>query len=214
MRCQQFLNTIQGCVANGTINGPRAAVLAQNPNIRGGWEGWLQAEIAHGFLNIAGNWTCDREWPYPSTNAANPYLTYTTAGGPAWGVSNNANAAARADFYLRRNVGVADDAYIELKCILPAHVTPIQDAWNRFNADVVKQQTLRVGNPGLNYVSLLAIFGTFQAADVAGPNPNLGWYWAGGRTAYAYDVANNQVTTLANVAQGGVPRLFIVAVSV
>ncbi|CAO3373066.1 hypothetical protein [Azospirillum argentinense] len=213
MRCQQLLTTIQGCIANGTTNGARAAVFAQNVNIRGGWEVWLQLEIAHGFLNIAGNWTCDREWPYPSTNAAAPFLTYTAAG-PAWGTTANPVAAARADFYLRRTVGMADDVYIELKCINPTHATPLQDAWNRFHGDVVKQQTLRGGNAGLNYVSILATFGAFQAADVAGPNPNLGWYWAGGRTAYAYDVANNQITTLANVAQGGAPRLFLVAVSV
>ncbi|MDQ2104619.1 hypothetical protein [Azospirillum isscasi] len=212
MRCQQLLNTIQGCINNGTTNGPRATVFAQNANIRGGWEVWLQLEIAHGFLTVAGNWTCERERPYPSTNAGNPYLTYA-AGGPAWGVTNNINAAARADFYLHRNAGVADDAYIELKCISPTNANPIQDAWNRFQADIVKQQTLRGGNAGLNCISVLATFGTFQAADVAGANPDLGWFWAGGRTAYVYDVANNQVSTLQNVAQGGAPRLFLVAVS-
>ncbi|QCO14706.1 hypothetical protein D3869_05415 [Azospirillum brasilense] len=213
MRCQQLLNTIQGCIANGTTNGARAAVFGQNANIRGGWEVWLQLEIAHGFLTIGGNWTCDREWPYPSTNAGAPFLTYAAAG-PAWGTTANPVAAARADFYLRRAAIPADDVYIELKCINPTHATPLQDAWNRFNADVVKQQTLRGGNAGLNYVSLLASFGTFQAGDVAGPNPALGWYWGGGRSAYVYDMVNNQVSTLANVAQGGAPRLFLVAVSV
>ncbi|WP_454018843.1 hypothetical protein [Azospirillum sp. Marseille-Q6669] len=217
MRCQQLLNTIQAEFNNGNINLQRADVFAQNANIRGGWEVWLQLEIAHGFLNIPGNWTCEREQPYPSTNGGNPFLSYTAVG-PAWGVSANRRAAARADFYLCRNAGIADDVYIELKCINQTHANPIHDAWGRFEADIIKQQTLRLGNAGLNYVSMLATFGIFQQADVGGGNPTLGWFWAGGRTAYVYDVfnnqVNNQVTTLANVAQGGAPRLFLVAVSV
>lgn len=208
MRAQNFLQTIlDGYNINQSINLPRAATLAQSQSIRGGWEVWLQLEIAHCFLQSVGNWLCERERAYPATQA-NTYLT------PAGGLTNTLNSAAKCDFYLRRTQGISDDTHVELKCISQTSANPIADAWNRFGQDVLKQQTLKGANATLNGISVLATFGTFQQADVAGPNPALGWCWAGNRSAYALDPANNRVSTLQNVMQGGGARLFLVAVSV
>lgn len=217
MRAQNFLNTL--LAAHGAnaanLNLARAATLAQNANLRGGWEVWLQVEIAQCLMTYQANWACVREAPYPSfNNALNPYLTY--GAGVGAGVTANANAAARCDFFLRRAVpnAIADDTYLELKVISAAAANPLNDAWGRFAADINKQAALAGLNNTLNCISLLATFGTFNPGDVAGPNPSLAWCWAGGRSAYVFDPTNAAVTTLQNVSQGGGNRLFLVAVSV
>lgn len=215
MRCQQLLTTIEDAFNHGYINLERASVFARNDRIRGGWEVWLQLEIAHAFLHADGNWTCEREQPYPSTSQRRQFLTYSAVAGVA-GTATKRNAAARADFFLHRTQGMADEAYIELKCINATRNNAVLNAWGRFEADVVKQQILTASNGNLNCISVLATFGTFNQADIN----SLAWFMQGGRRAYVYDVFNNnynqnsRVTTLANVATGGLDRLFLVAVSV
>ncbi|MCB8836507.1 hypothetical protein [Aurantimonas sp. VKM B-3413] len=214
MRVQPFLTTILQAYQDNPryIDLDKASYFASTVQLRGGWEVWLQLEIASVFMQASqGSQTCDREYPYPAQGGG--YLAYNAANG-AVTVVPNANAASRCDFFLHRTAGMADDTYLELKCILAAGPDPLNNAWNRFHADVAKQQALQNANGGLNCISLLATFGTFTDPQVKGPSPSLGYFWSGGRTAYVIDLANLAVTTLANVATGGAARFFLVGVSV
>ncbi len=199
MRAQPLLNFLRQ-----NYNPAVAANLANNPNINGGWEVWLQVEIALAFVNQGGQRVCVREEPYPSGQLPNRWVTYLA---PNAGTSANAAQAARCDFYLHRPAlpnQQLDDTYVELKCINPNAANPLADAWNRFNADITKIRAIGQVNPLLNGIALLATYGTFTV-----PLPQFN----GGVTAYVWDPANNVVTTMAGVALNGANRFFIVAVS-
>jgi hypothetical protein len=209
VRVQPFLNELVG------LPFAKASVFANNPNFSGGWEGWLQAEIGYAIYGANISSLIRREVKYPDGAAA--YLNYVAGPPPVATPGAAAGAAARCVFYLHRPAGPAgggaDETYIELKCINPTVANPINDAWNRFDNDVVKIGALRAANGTLVCQALLATFGTFTPIDVAAAAP-LSIYWGGTRSAYILDTGSGNVTTLQTVTTGGVPRLFIVAVSV
>lgn len=179
MRAQPFLNFLAQ-----NYNSTRAANLANNQNIRGGWEAWLQVEIGLTFVNQGGQQICNREVAYPF------------------------GYAARCDFHLHRPGGnnqQQDDTYVELKCINPNALNPVQDAWIRFDNDINKIRQIALINPLVNGIALLATYGQFNA-----PLPQ----FAAGINAYVWDPNNNNnVSTIATVIQGGANRFFMVAVS-
>lgn len=201
MRAQPFLQFLQN-----NYNPAQAANLANNVNVRGGWEVWLQIEIALTFVNQGGNRICDREAPYPSgLGGVNPWIGNNPVPPPPY--IPVPNPGIRCDFHLHHpaGVGLQDDTYVELKCINPNVANPLIDAWNRFGNDINKIQNVAVINPNLNGIAVLATYGQFNA-----PLPP----FAGGVYAYVWDPANNAVTTMNNVTQGGANRFFMVAASV
>jgi hypothetical protein len=201
MRAQPFLNFLAQ-----NYNSTRAANLANNQNIRGGWEAWLQVEIGLIFVNQGGQQICDREVAYPSGQIANPWIGYNPLNQQATPTPNQ-NQAARCDFYLHRPGGnnqQQDDTYVELKCINPNALNPLQDAWTRFDNDIRKIRAIAQINLLVNGIALLATYGQFNA-----PLPQ----FAAGINAYVLDPNNNNVSTIATVIQGGANRFFMVAVS-
>ena len=201
MRAQTFLRFL-----NDHYDHTRAASLATNTNIRGGWEIWLQVEIAYTFVNLGGSRLCDREIPYPSGNNNNRYISYDSRRMLNQArVEPNGNSAARCDFYLSRrlqnDIGIMDDTYVELKCINPNTNNPLNDAWSRFYSDINKIDAISGVNNQINGVALLATFGTFNVLPEDTTNQ------------YVWDPTNNAVTTMINVNRGNQRRFFIVAAS-
>lgn len=200
MRAQPFLQFLRA----NYVNWPTAAALSNNSNIRGGWEGWLQVEIARTFVNLGGGRICEREVQYPSGHdAPNQYIRSNLGvyqAGPAPGI--------RCDFYLHHpEGGQQDDTYLELKCIIPIafHPAAVDDAWFRFRGDITKIRNISDVNNSINGIAVLASFGQFNA-----PLPHFPF----GVNAYVWDPGNNVVRTMNNVIQGGPDRFFIIAASV
>ncbi|MGH6870890.1 MAG: hypothetical protein ACREHE_05220 [Rhizomicrobium sp.] len=223
MRSQAFL---QSLAVN--YNPANAQFVAGTPAFRGGWEGWLQVEIARTFIAAQVNNVCEREMRYPDGQGT--YVSYNPING-AQGGANGAQAA-RADFFLQRPVaiGVQDQTFLELKCSNALAGNPVQDAWARFDADIAKITAIMGVNNVLNCIALLAYWGILDPnnnANQGGPNGHpLNWYWANNRQSYIWDTSlaiNPQnppavVTTLQagqaavqNVVQ--IPRLLIIATS-
>jgi hypothetical protein len=222
MRAQPFLQWL-----SMNYNPAVAQAVAGAPQFRGGWEGWLQVEIARTFLAQGGNAVCEREMPYPDGNGA--YVSYVPATGQA-APGAAGNGAARCDFYLQRNAGILDQTYLELKCSNSLAPQPATDAWARFDNDITKITAVAGVNNLLNCIALLGVWGIIDPnnnANQGGPNGHpLNWYWQGGRSAYIWDtslVPNPQnpaaVVTTLQAAQQGVQnvlqnnRLLIIAVS-
>jgi hypothetical protein len=203
MRAQQFLIFLQQNYAGWQ----RAAGLANNQNIQGGWEAWLQVEIALTVVQANNQLVCQREAPYLTGNLDSPFIGYTGGPNPLARAVANQNNAARCDFYLYRPDGVSiqDNTYVELKCINPNSFAPLDDAWNRFRNDITKIKTISNVNQALPGIALLATFGTFNA-----PLP----LFPAGVSAYVWDPNNNNVSTMADVIQDGNARFFLVAASV
>lgn len=200
MRAQSFLQFL-----SANYNPAQAANLAQNVDIRGGWEVWLQIEIALTFVNQGGNRVCDREAYYPSGQLPNRWIGNNPAAPPEYIAV--ANPGIRCDFHLHRPAGggLQDDTYVELKCINPNAVNPLNDAWLRYSNDINKIRDIAVVNPNLPGIAVLATYGHFNA-----PLP----MFLAGVSAYVWDPTNNLVTTMNNVTQGGPDRFFMVAASV
>jgi hypothetical protein len=179
MRAQPFLNWLYTNYQPGT-----AMQVASNPQFRGGWEGWLQVEIARTFIQ---NQTqlCAREVCYPDGNGQ--FISYDAEEDEAHGGVANRRAAARADFFMRRNEGIADDTYIELKTSSFAAGNPMRDAWWRFYEDTLKIAAIQEVNPAVNCFSMLAYWGTLETTPWGFGNGNVAWFWQGGRTAYVWD---------------------------
>ncbi len=76
-------------------------------------------------------------------------------------------------------VGATDETYIELKCINPTVANPINNAWIRFDNDVVKIEVLKAVNGTL--ICQLATCGIFRLIDLAAAAP-LSNYWGGIRS--------------------------------
>jgi hypothetical protein len=131
----------------------RAESIASTVRFKGGWEGWLQVEIARKFLDVNGAQVCAREVPYPSGQNGQ-YVT------PDGGLTNDLRFAARADFYLRRKGSSVDETYLELKCTNQYADDPVDDAWKRFHKDVAKIINVQNTNKSLNCIALLAYWGT------------------------------------------------------
>ena len=205
MRTQQILTVLQNDL---NLDLAKTEHFETNANFRGGWEVWMQCEMAMAFFNNATSQSFEREYPYPSGDIELPYLKYDPDFEPAaWAV---ANQSARADFKIERIQGMADTTFLELKCLKSTENT--SDAWDRFRSDVTKMSALHEANNELNCVALLATWGTFSAEDLE----SLSWCWAGDLTARVLDYSQNPPlqTTLQNVAQDGNNRQFIVGVGV
>ncbi|WP_149164248.1 hypothetical protein [Azospirillum brasilense] len=234
MRCQEFLNNIKTCFERGFIDYSKFREIAAGESISGGWEVWLQLEIAYGFLKIASERgyasKCSREEAYPSqdikkikkeidgkmneeTDEANEIKPYISTTGPV----RDKNSAARADFLLKWNMGifVTDDTYVELKCINQSHNNPVRHAWKRFEDDIIKQTDLLRFNSTLNCISVLVSCGSFTEEEVRGDEAELRWLWeAGKRDAYVYDMRNERVSTLKDVRVDRECRPFFIAVAI
>lgn len=205
MRSQAFFNALSPVLALDLV---KAEYFATDPNFYGGWEIWLQCNIGYAFTLTPGVNVMAREVCYPS-GAGNgpPYLSYNAAANPQVAVVANANAAARADFLISRPAGLGDTTYVELKCRTSQET--IAAAWTRFWNDVNKVNALAQFNPILNCIAMLATWGTFSAQDIQ----NLAAI--GNARVLDFSTGNGNApihTTLANVAQGGVNRLFLVSV--
>ncbi|GGX80977.1 hypothetical protein [Vogesella alkaliphila] len=191
----------------------RAANLAKCAQLKGGWEGWLQVEIASLFLSNDWMQGCEREVPYPAPpNSDYRYLAYA-AGVQNARQTNDYRSAARCDFVLERNSKErVDSTHFELKVIRPNTDNPLADAWGRFYADVDKIMALTKANPTINGIALLATYGTFTQADMG--SEGLQFFWTGNRLSYAWDTKLGTVSRLDQVSMGGDPRLFVVATSI
>lgn len=204
MRSQEFLRFL----SRNYPDPGRICWLADNQRkIRGGWEAWLQVEIAITFVSYSDGWECEREAGYPSGDLNNPWLSYDRQAGIATTV-RHLNHASRCDFYLHRSAAQdrpRDDTYFELKCMnLNAH-DPVRDAWERFNSDIYKIEAVTQTNRLINGIALLASYGSF-AEGVPRPGPNM--------RAYVWDPTDqNNVSLLANVNRDPTDRFFMVAVS-
>jgi hypothetical protein len=182
MRAQPFLNWLKT-----NYNPATAAAIAGSTNIRGGWEAWLQIEIARTYA-INESQICDREIAYP--DGENLYIGYDRQTGQARGGVANANHAARADFLMYRRVqdAIQDATFIELKCSTIGTEAGARDAWARFTTDVNKVSAIQGVNRNLNTFALLAYWGTLREwPQGAYVGSRLDWYWSGGHTAYVWD---------------------------
>jgi hypothetical protein len=229
MRLQNFMQWLSESYDPST-----AIEVAGNPDFRGGWEGWMQVEIARTFLGHPSR-VCEREFPYPDGGAGYPptYLSYNRGNNTAAKGADGRNAA-RCDFLLQYNneegIGVADQTFIEIKCSNAQARYPEQDAWHRFNADINKISALKGVYGGFSTFALLCVWGTLETDnDTPLGNPDghtIDWYYAGNRNAYIWDtksatdqprrdrgVENLQsaVQRLGHRAQGN--RLLIIGVS-
>jgi hypothetical protein len=196
MRAQELLNFL-----NRKYNPPEtASYLASHDDIRGGWEVWLQVEIALRIC-IEDKQICTREQPYRDPNQGGYFRLDGT------NTPNQAHAA-RCDFHLARREGPADEIYVELKCINQGTGDPLGDAWNRYRADITKLKTIAgaSGQSALPSIALLGTFGTFTRNDIIGIAQRFTL-----QDLYVWDPHNNKVTGLENVAQGGGERFFMVA---
>jgi len=213
VRSQSFLNTINDRM---DFNLQRVEYFMTNANFRGGWEGWLQANIGHAFSLADPNNIMTRELPYSSENRLSPYLQYDSANNVVADVGNAA-MATRADFCISREQGIKDTTYFELKCKLSSEMQAEQ--WNRFASDINKLTSINdhlvqsLGRPApYNCIAILATHGVFQQLDIN----NIRALWEHGRSAYVLDYRQtkaNRLTNLSGVRLGGQDGFFLVAVA-
>lgn len=202
MRTQTFLENL------GTrYNANEAQRLASLPGIHGGWEVWLQIEIAKTFMDIDSTVSFYREQPYSnSLNANAPWISYNKQTKIATYTANR-NSASKCDFFMVHSGG-RDQTYLELKCINPNNNNPLNDAWTRYNQDIDKIIGINTLDPNINGIALLATYGTFPSIPNFPPNMNV----------YVWDpyegTGRGGVSSLANVKLNGNPRFFIVGCSV
>jgi len=202
MRTQQIMTVLQDSLDLDLV---RTEHFETNAHFRGGWEVWLQCEIAMAFFNNATSQSFEREVPYPSGNALLPYLSYNNA---THAVAEVANPSARADFKVERLAGAADTTFLELKC--QKSTETVGQAWSRLEDDVYKIDALAAANNTLNCTALLASWGIFTAEEMR----NLNWCWTN-RSSYVLDYSQNPplLTSLQNVALDGNDRQFIIGIS-
>lgn len=138
-------------------NARKMTYYASQATFKGGWESWLQAELAYAISTYT---TRDviREEPY--RNANNHLLSYTNNGVR---IAHDTRCAARCDLYAYRNdkiKGKTDELYLELKCFSPYTDKSYQDAWNRFNKSITKMMALRPSlRNDVHCVAMLALWG-------------------------------------------------------
>ena len=111
MRAQPFLQTINNYLE---FNLTQVEYFMTNGNFRGGWEGWLQANIGYAFSRANPNNIMTREACYSSDDKNFPYVQYD--GKKVVADVSDVRMAARADFCISREHGSADTTFIELKC--------------------------------------------------------------------------------------------------
>lgn len=203
MRSKQLLGVISHYFEH--VSPPSLAItkrLASNTGIEGGWEVWLQVEIALAFVTFEEGRICIREDTYPSGDAEKPFIAYNRGSNTAEFVAKK-NSSARCDFHLHRrdNFRPQDDTYVELKCINPNTNHPEKDAMNRFFDDLNKIYAIGSKNQTLNVIALLAIY--TNTLEV----PNLNRIFS----AKIWDSKTNLVSTLSEVARDPENRLLILS---
>jgi hypothetical protein len=121
----------------------RAAELSTSNNISGGWEVWLQVELAMHLRDKTDlhNVTVIRECPYPGSRL-------------------------RCDFFFSYG-DRRDPTYVELKCQLPGSDDPIPEALSRFKEDIGKQRSFLPTTVGF---CLLATRGPWEPEHIAAMN--------------------------------------------
>jgi len=196
MRTQPFFNYLSSHLA---FDLAKINYFATNVGFAGGWEGWLQCEIA-AALRTDVPFRIEREKRYESKGRMMQYDSKTSTAA----FTNDARNAARADFFIETTSG-HDQTHFELKCIY-AYGGPA-DAWKRFGDDVKKIQTLSKLDSTLNAIAILGTFGVFRQQDMQGISEIVNL-----NTSYVIDFGQTppNVTPLANVAKDGVERFFIV----
>ncbi len=109
MRSEQLFNAL------ASYNWAEAETLASVQRFKGGWEGWLQVELAKHLYALLGQYhvEIERERRYP-------------------------DRPIRCDFYFSYGIAGKDETYIELKCQNPMAQNPLQDIGDRFAEDLEK----------------------------------------------------------------------------
>lgn len=121
MRIQTFMNYIDDIPKEniyylGKGGTPGKAGILQ---AIGGWEVWLQVELANELITAQEVHKIEREYGYPS------------------------RAQARCDIYVERNIGShCESTYIELKCINYKSANPKKNVIQGFIADIDKMRNL------------------------------------------------------------------------
>ena len=203
MRTQAFLENL-----GARYNANEAQRLSSLPGIHGGWEVWLQIEIAKTFMNIDSTVSFYREYPYSNQAHANaPWISYNRATKRA-SYTSSRKSASKCDFFMVHSGG-RDQTYLELKCINPNKVSgPNADAWKRYNDDMDKIVGVTNLDPNINGIALLATYGTFPSIPIFPPNMNV----------YIWDpyegIGKHGVSSLKNVKLNGNPRFFLVGCAV
>ena len=115
MRPKEFLELVSGYDCS------KVSILTEEKRLNGGWEVWLQVEIA-GYLlyikNQGADMCIERERFYPNTQM-------------------------RCDFYISY-LRSRDETYIELKCQNACAQHPLADITNRFSNDIIKQKDPKI----------------------------------------------------------------------
>ncbi len=202
MRTQTFLEILG---ANYIV--AEAQKLSSIPGINGGWEVWLQVEIAKTFVALDNTWSFNREQPYQNPlNGPAPWIAYNRQTKIA-SYSRNRNSASKSDFSML-HAGNRDLTYLELKCINPNTNSASNDAWNRYRDDLNKIIGITKLDQSINGIALLATYGTFPS--IPNFDPNL--------TVYVWDpyegTGRNGVSTMSDVKLNGNSRFFLVGCSV
>lgn len=112
MRIEQFLEYVKQYDIQNLQD------IICDKRLRGGWEVWLQVELAKHLLGIEelNNIQIEREVKYPSN-------------------------LGRCDLFISYNEGY-DQTYIELKCQNVSAYNPVKDVFGRFQNDIAKQKSL------------------------------------------------------------------------
>lgn len=202
MRTQAFLENL-----GGHYQANEAQKLASLPGIHGGWEVWLQIEIAKTFIAIDNTVSFYREQPFSNQfNINAPWIAYNNQTKIA-SYTANRNSASKSDFFMT-HAGGRDNTYLELKCINPNANNPVNDAWSRYRNDIDKITGITRLDQSINGIALLATYGTFPSIPIFSPNSSV----------YVWDPYEgngiNGVSKMTDVKLNGNPRLFLVGCSV
>ena len=128
MRSQEFLDIM------GSYDFDKARKIASWGNLHGGWEVWMQIEIARHLTEKSDIQIIEREVPYPR------------------------HGRDRCDFKISKAYPYQNDnTYIELKCMNPGIANPIADAKQRFENDIHKIE--RLYSIDYSCFALLAVYG-------------------------------------------------------
>lgn len=205
MRIQPFFNYLSNHLS---FDLAKNQYFSTSPHFHGGWEVWLQCEIAAALKKDNVPFSLEREKPYSGRGNGNGKLMAYSDRSRTASWTNTANSAARADFFVQTANG-RDPTHFELKCIY-GHSGP-QDGWRRFGNDIAKIEALNKLDPNLNAIAMLGTYGIFKQEDMADV-----FNIVGQNTSYVIDFgqAPPKVSTLKNVAQGGQDRFFLVGYGV
>jgi hypothetical protein len=135
-------------------------IVSNNKVTHGGWEGWMQVEIALALAGTVARWF--REEPY--RNQFNQYLSYNRELGIAE-VQEVGRSAARCDFYTEPHIGF-DITYFELKCYNPNAIgNSTEDSWSRVLYDLKKAIALWKMDSTINIICTLVDYGNIRSSQ-------------------------------------------------